>query len=365
MITEGELRQLTNCQEFFREKEHKAPPLFSQPSVPLGDLGVKNSSKFLIKFAPTSWELPPFASIGVPGSEKKEKKDENTAPQIVPNAFAEIGVKDDSDLPDPSLRPLPTRNENNFSTPDAVLPIPFSLRRYHTQHKGFFQIAAYGGQDDYLFAERYFNTLKLAAPNRLMLDGLGKSAFLTFLPYSALESEQPEKKFNLETAQGKFSFADIAPKGEVNFEELDPNYIKAKSSPTFSAIPVGDLPASFEETLRIQLVKQRFRGVVLKDAPLNVTRDDKNLESTTIPADNQIDEESEKTSDTNIEAKSEDLNPFAVKTNIQRDLKGMYVVVIYYPQQSLVCELAIDTRCSSLQSFLNIALLVQNRVQRW
>ena len=239
------------------------------------------------------------------------------------------------------------------------MPVPFSLRRYHTQHKGFFQIAAYGGQEDYLFAERYFNTLKLAAPNRLMLEGLGKSAFLTYLPYTALEHEQTEKEFKLETAEGKFSFADITPKGEVNFEELDPAYIKAKSSPTFSAVPVGNLPASFEETLRIQLVKQRFRGVVLKD-------DQKKLESTTtIPSDEQIDEESEQTSDNSIETESEDLNPFAVKTNIQKDLKGMYVVVIYYPQQSLVCELAIDTRCSSLQSFLNIALLVQNRVQRW
>jgi len=38
---------------------------------------------------------------------------------------------------------------------------------------------------------------------------------------------------------------------------------------------------------------------------------------------------------------------------------------IYYPQQSLVCELAADTRFADLRSMLDIALLVQARMQRW
>ena len=239
--------------------------------------------------------------------------------------------------------------------PDKRLPVPFSLRRYHTKSLGFFQIAAYGNETG-LLAERDFNTLKSAAPNRRMLKGFGEQAFISFLP-----APEPPKPFDLETAQGEFTFSDLEPEGEPQFEQLNPGLIKSSRAPSFQKIGVvEELPANFEDELRRQLAAAPYRGI-----SLDTTSPD-NSEPPSQPAPKaKATPPTPAPSLASAPEDAPDLNPFAVRTNFERSPQGMYVLVIYYPQQSLVCELAADTRFANLQSFLNIAILVQTRLKRW
>lgn len=357
LITERELARITNSPESFREGEHQAPPLFPQPQVPLGGLEVTPSQRPLINpQLPTTWEAPPFAPIGPPAEEGVEDSlKPQPAPQL-PTSFGAISTATDGiEKPAPNLRPVKNPYLARLLQPDKRLPVPFSLRRYHTKSLGFFQIAAYGNETG-LLAERDFNTLKSAAPNRRMLKGFGEQAFISFLP-----APEPPKPFDLETAQGEFTFSDLEPEGEPQFEQLNPGLIKSSRAPSFQKIGVvEELPANFEDELRRQLAAAPYRGI-----SLDTTSPD-NSEPPSQPAPKaKATPPTPAPSLASAPEDAPDLNPFAVRTNFERSPQGMYVLVIYYPQQSLVCELAADTRFANLQSFLNIAILVQTRLKRW
>ena len=357
LITERELARITNSPESFREGEHQAPPLFPQPQVPLGGLEVTPSQRPLINpQLPTTWEAPPFAPIGPPAEEGVEGSlKPQPAPQL-PTSFGAISTATDGiEKPAPNLRPVKNPYLARLLQPDKRLPVPFSLRRYHTKSLGFFQIAAYGNETG-LLAERDFNTLKSAAPNRRMLKGFGEQAFISFLP-----APEPPKPFDLETAQGEFTFSDLEPEGEPLFEQLNPGLIKSSRAPSFQKIGVvEELPANFEDELRRQLAAAPYRGI-----SLDTTSPD-NSEPPSQPAPKaKATPPTPAPSLASAPEDAPDLNPFAVRTNFERSPQGMYVLVIYYPQQSLVCELAADTRFANLQSFLNIAILVQTRLKRW
>lgn len=391
LITENELKKLTGCHEEFREREHSAPPLFEEPDMPFGEIQSEKNTSLIVRPAPPTWELPPFYTIGVPNDEKKKSEAARKA-EPVPSGFAEISARTE-ELPDASLQPLPRRANLNFSAPDSALPSPFSLRRYHTKTKGFFHIAAYGGQGDSLFAERYYNTLKLAAPNRTPIEGFGQKAFISFLP--SLQSQSPDSlpEFDIETAQGNLSFVDIAPKGEARPDELNPGIIKARQAPSFSSIPSeSNLPEGFENEVRRQLVRLRYQnllthksradipaeyagngsaGAAPAKAGLNVGEPSAAPREAEAPdaEDGEYfgsdDGEPGSLGGFRDAAAEKELNPFATRTDLMQNPDGLYVMIIYYPQQSLVCELAIDTRCCDLQAFFNIAMLVQARMQRW
>ena len=274
----------------------------------------------------------------------------------MPTSFGAISTATDGiEKPAPNLRPVKNPYLARLLQPDKRLPVPFSLRRYHTKSLGFFQIAAYGNETG-LLAERDFNTLKSAAPNRRMLKGFGEQAFISFLP-----APEPPKPFDLETAQGEFTFSDLEPEGEPQFEQLNPGLIKSSRAPSFQKIGVvEELPANFEDELRRQLAAAPYRGI-----SLDTTSPD-NSEPPSQPAPKaKATPPTPAPSLASAPEDAPDLNPFAVRTNFERSPQGMYVLVIYYPQQSLVCELAADTRFANLQSFLNIAILVQTRLKRW
>lgn len=395
LVTERELSLLTQCPETFREGEHSALPLFEAPSIPMNGLEIftdSSAESFSSGHVPSTWEVPPFAVIGPP----LPKQEENSVSQvpaaskapdslknafrvsdtvIVPTVFGEISANSDqTELPDPRLRPLRAQYLNKLNQPDSQLPTPFSLRRYHTKSLGFFQIALYGNNKG-LLAERTFNTLKAAAPNLRSLKGFGSKAFISFLP-----APEPEKPFDLETAKGEFTFSALEPEGDVQFDQLDPGLIKARTAPSFNKIPVTPLPKGFDEDLRRQLAASQYKNIRIDDDPASSQSLYAGVSS---GKEDQLDDESDKSNDqTNNsnsagdlfagnstasanDADSADINPFAVKTNFSKDLKGMYVMEIYYPQQSLVCELAADTRFADLRAMLDIALLVQARMQRW
>ncbi|MGM9992137.1 MAG: hypothetical protein ACI376_04725 [Candidatus Bruticola sp.] len=396
LITEQELSLITHCPESFNEREHTAPPLFESPSIPMGGLEVAADStgeSFYKAELPSAWEVPPFAVIGPPTATKKSLGDASATSvdrhqtaislqsslsadqSLMPMAFGEIPTDySRNELPAPNLRPLKAAYIDRLDLPDSQLPVPFSLRRYHTKTKGFFHIALYGNTEG-LLAERMYNTLKAAAPNLRLLQGFGSKAFISFLP-----APEPEKPFDLQTAKGEFTFSELEPEGAAQFDQLDPGLIKSQTAPSFKKIPVTPLPENFDEQLRRQLAAAPYKNIKIdddsaSDQPLYAGASYSSLNQSA----NKSDRYSSKTDNSNSsgdplslesdsssqEAGSEDLNPFAVKTNFSKDLEGMYVMEIYYPQQSLVCELAADTRFADLRSMLDIALLVQARMQRW
>lgn len=393
LITERELSLITRCPESFHEREHSAPPLFEAPSIPMGGVEIFVDSpqeSFGKSNAPSTWEVPPFAVIGPPTPEKNSKSRsanrsiaseslknavKPSASVALPTAFGEISANSSqTELPNPNLRPLRAQYLNKLNQPDAQLPVPFSLRRYHTKNLGFFQIALYGNREG-LLTERSYNTLKAAAPNLRSLKGFGSKAFISFLP-----APEPEKPFNLETAKGEFTFSELEPEGDVQFDQLDPGLIKSRTAPSFNKIPVTSLPKGFDEDLRRQLAATQYKNIRIDDDPASSQSLYAGVSS---GKEDQLDDESNKSNDqtnnsnsagdlfagnstaSSDDADSADINPFAVKTNFSKDLKGMYVMIIYYPQQSLVCELAADTRFADLRAMLDIALLVQARMQRW
>ena len=394
LVTERELSLITQCPEDFREREHAAPPLFEAPSLPMSGLEVLTDSaseSFASSTVPSTWEVPPFAVIGPPlpkqgksssalatTSETSSQLKNALRPSeqaIIPAVFGEISADSSrAELPDPSLRPLRAQYLDKLNRPDAQLPTPFSLRRYHTKSLGFFQIALYGN-DKGLLAERAYNTLRAAAPNLRSLKGFGSKAFISFLP-----APEPEKPFDLETAKGEFTFSALEPEGDVRFDQLDPGLIKSRTAPSFNKIPVTSLPEGFDEDLRRQLAASQYKNIRIDEDP---TSGQSPYTGVSSGKEDQSDDKSDKSNDqtnnsnsagelfvgnltaSTNDADSADINPFAVKTNFSKDLKGMYVMEIYYPQQSLVCELAADTRFADLRSMLDIALLVQARMQRW
>ncbi|MGM9998607.1 MAG: hypothetical protein ACI38Q_04345 [Candidatus Bruticola sp.] len=396
LITEQELSLITQCHESFNEREHSAPPLFEPPSIPMSDLEVladPAGESFYQAEIPTAWEVPPFAVIGPPSAQQRSKNgaqstsDSSTQAtaslqnslsadqSLMPASFGEISADYSRDeLPAPNLRPLKAQYLNRLDQPDSQLPVPFSLRRYHTKTKGFFHIALYGNTEG-LLAQRMYNTLKAAAPNLRQLQGFGSKAFISFLP-----APEPEKPFDLQTAKGEFTFSELEPEGGVQFDQLDPGLIKSQTAPSFKKIPVTPLPKNFDEQLRRQLAAAPYKNIRIDDSPASSqslyagvssgttdrseTKSDQS-DSQTNSSNSAGDLFSDKSPSSSDEDDSEGLNPFAVKTNFSKDLEGMYVMEIYYPQQSLVCELAADTRFANLRSMLDIALLVQARMQRW
>lgn len=395
LVTERELSLITQCPEAFHEREHSAPPLFEAPSVPMDGLEVFTSSaskSFTSSTVPSTWEVPPFAVIGPPLPEQKKGSSSQVQstseassnfknafrpsdPVIVPAVFGEISADSSrAELPDPNLRPLKAQYLDKLNRPDTQMPTPFSLRRYHTKSLGFFQIALYGN-DKGLLTEQTYNTLRAAAPNLRSLKGFGSKAFISFLP-----APEPEKPFNLETAKGEFTFSALEPEGDVRFDQLDPGLIKSRTAPSFNKIPVTSLPEGFDEDLRRQLAASQYKNIRIEEDPASGQSLYAGVSSgKEDQSDSKSDKSNDQTNNSNSagdlfagnlttsanDADSADLNPFAVKTNFSKDLKGMYVMEIYYPQQSLVCELAADTRFADLRAMLDIALLVQARMQRW
>ena len=485
LITEREVAQITSCKDQFREQECERVSLLPPLALPMGDLDVASVNNLPVRKEPLPkvWELPPFASIGPPvdfmqlpqrksraafhspasaqshareggetsinpGSENSDTGSAEHNIQVAQTPGEDgpsipfqnvVATPRTADIVAPNLRPRRSVYAEKLRRPNTELPIPFSVTRYNTQKHGFFQIAVYGN-DMGLFAESDFNTLKAAALNRRMLEGFGEKAFISFMP-----APEPEKPFDLETAQGEFTFSAIAPKGEQRYDQVVPGLIKSSQAPTFKALPVTELPVGFEDELRRQLAADPYKNIMISQgstlrdsraaasaatadshlgqtpgagdsagsAPTNASLNDydrngvegviagseyglgstgsQNLNGTSpyvgkasIAGSNKFNQPSwassaERATDGPVESYDDaanaadsdeqtttaELNPFAVKTSLSKELNGLYIMVIYYPRQSLVCELAADARFADLRSFLDLALLVQSRIQRW
>lgn len=317
LVTEQEVREISGCPQALGREEQDAPALFPAPQAPLGGIEAAIDREPVLLQPQTQWDVAPFPSLeppppaGLP-EEALRKWKERVAPQgPAPEVFAEVST-DVVEAPSAALRPRATAMGEQFLAPATELPRPFSLRRYHTKDRGFFQVAVYGGASG-LTAERDFRTLRAAAPNRRPVPGVGEAAFLALVPRPPAPAPAPAP----DTA-----FESIAPLGEKRLDLVDEGLIKAKSAPSFQSIPVDlGLPEG--------LHKEHEEPVAAED-PLDKA----------------------------------DPEPFGGA--VAPGESGTQVLVAFFPSKRLVLELAMDDRIGDSQALVRLALLVQARLlQRW
>lgn len=323
LITEKEIQDLTGCPQPLGREETEAPPLFEPPQTPLGDIETVANREPVLMRPDSQWDMAPFPTLEPPPPKdlpeearaawEARRPTASTGPQ--PDVFADIGT-DHREAPSAQLRPRSTALSEALVTPDAHLPVPFSLRRYHTKDRGFFQVAVYGGESG-IAAERHYRTLHAAAPNREPVSGVGEEAFMALVP----RVQAPVEPTAAPEAAGP-AFGGIDPIGPKRLDLVDEGLAKAKSAPAFQSIPV-DL------------------GV-----PEGLRKEHQDEEPGQDPLDKQ------------------DLDPFGGTANASGG--GVQVLVAFFPSKGVVLELAMDDRVGDSQSLIRMAFLVQGRLlQRW
>lgn len=371
LVTEKEIREATKCSQVLGKAQSHADSLFPQPELVFSEIAPLKNTHAITVQPKTKWSIAPFPSIAPPppsdipaeikaSLEAREQRLQAKRPK--PDGFQDIEVLGE-EVPAATLRPRAQQVSDQFFAPEAVLPIPFSLRRYHTKSYGFFQIALYGGVSS-LLAERDFNTLKAAAPNRTMLSALAGDAFLTYLAppeaSAAPQAQSTETHNDVAETKSTPAFGDIKPTGAARPDLLDKGLLLASKAPSFQQIPVDELPKEFADAVRVHLgvYKEMPGSVKQADSQDEHTNPDNDVTGVVqslglgagigLPNNNQ-----------NLEN-----NPFAVPAKPQED--GLTVLVVCYPEKAIICELAMDNRLGDLPSLMQIAFLVQTRLlYRW
>ena len=347
LVTEKEIQEVTGCPEEPGHAQEDSEPLFDEPRLPLGGIEAIPNEKPMLTRPRSSWEVAPFPALEPPPprdlpDQVRKSWQEQVQPQgPQPAVFAGISTEV-REAPAAALRPRTTALGQQLLAPEATLPLPFTLRRYHTKTRGFFQIALYGGTSG-LTAERNFQTLRAAAPNRRTVEGLGESAFLSLVPRQTPEEPatvpevSPAPEPSPETA-----FADIAFQGPVRYDLLDEGLNRARSAPAFQSIPVDlGLPDN------------------LRPAPPSQAS---TPEAASPPAEAQ--EPPGPPLPPRDPLQDPDPNPFGGSARIEEG--GIQVLIAFFPHKAVVLELAMDDRIGDTQALMRLAFLVQARLlQKW
>ena len=325
LVTEKEIQEHSGCPQELGQEQQEADPLFDAPQAPLGAIAaLPDKEPVLLTPRSSTWEVAPFPSLEPPpprdlppeALKSWQDKQARVAPEGQrPVTFADISTET-SEAPAAALRPRPTLMGQQLLAPASELPRPFSLRRYHTRDRGFFQVALYGGSSG-LGAERDYHTLRAAAPNRKVVDGVGEEAFLSLLPRAPAPAPEP-------SPAAQSAFQEITPLGEVRLDLVDEGLIKASQAPSFQTIPV-DL--GLPEGLKKDRSQPEPEGTEDPLAP-------------------------------------PDPDPFG--GSVSSGEGGVQVLVAFFPAKGLVLEMAMDDRVGDTQALLRLAFLAQARLlQRW
>lgn len=320
LITEREIQDLTGCPQALGGEETEAAPLFPPPEIPLEGIEAARGLAPVLVRPPSQWDVAPFPTLDppppsdLPESARAAREAEPPAPEGPrPDVFGDISTET-REAPSAELRPRTTTVSDALVTPDSTLPVPFSLRRYHTKDRGFFQIALYGG-DSGIAAERHYRTLHSAAPNRKPVSGVGDEAFVALLPRPAPEAPPAPEP-------ARPAFGDIEPVGEKRLDLVDEGLAKARSAPAFQTIPTN---LGIPDGLR-------------KDKPQEPTED---------PLDKEF-------------------GPDPFGGAVTAPGGGVQVLVAFFPSKGVVLEIAMDDRVGDTQNLMRLAFMVQSRLlQRW
>lgn len=169
-----------------------------------------------------TWTVPPFATIGPPGTEEASSSGGLQAP-----VFAEVATV--KEAPSPYLRPKPGPNKIQARFRDFEIPPPLSRACYASNDAGVFEFSLYGGTSSFA-AEDAFEALAAALDNKQELQGYGERSML------GEYKEQTEKKF---VEEKRFDSIEVI--GKAQPELIDPGLNAAKKAPAFKDISTQPL----------------------------------------------------------------------------------------------------------------------------
>lgn len=320
LVTEGEVQRITGCEEPLENEQSEADPLYEPPRMPLAEIEPYQAEPRALVPPPRQWEVPPWPTVdpALPRDMPPEAA-ERLRERERPRAFEGIPPEEKapltwSDLPPVSnpapsalLRPRPAyRTELLPQSLMGELPRPFSLRRYHTRDRGFFQIALYGGET-LLTTERTFRILKGSLLDRTPVEGIGEEAFLARLSRPGHRDGAAEA--SPARPQEGVPFASIPADGSSRGDLLDRGLPAAQPAPAWPSIPVYLQTGAGSE----------------KEPPRSAPEGERPPPS-----------------------------------------RGILVLVAHLPAKNLVLELLLDERIGDTQSLIEIAMLVQRRlIERW
>lgn len=185
----------------------------------------------------TTWTVPPFATIGPPGTEEAAP-----APTLQAPVFADVNTE--AEAPSPFLRPKAGPNQIQARFRDFEIPAAVSRACYASNDQGVFEFSLYGGTSSFA-AEDAFEALSAALDNRQELKGYGERSMLGEYKEQTAKKYLEEKRFDSIEVVGK-------PQPDL----IDPGLNAAKKAPAFKDISTKPLSAGHLDLSKLPKPKQ-------------------------------------------------------------------------------------------------------------
>ena len=294
-----DIRRATNIEARLRKESKSAEPIFVLLPKPFDDIGPVKNSPSSMPSRPTHWDVPPFPSVGPPGTEDELGPSGPSAPD---GAWSEIGVQSEKGPQASSaLRPKIVPLDQQFVFRNKEIPNPFSLRRYFDRSDVFVELAAFGGTTSFK-AEEAYRAMKEAATVQEPLEGIGREAFLARVQVF----DRPEKPKAPELPPGTpAAFNELLPLESPRPDLADSSTAVALTAPAFQKLGVADLEG--------KKVKYVTRKEYRERAP-------------------------------------------KVRNNL-------IVIVAFFPDEAVTLTFAVEERLGNVQDLVSIALLAQRRLK--
>lgn len=210
-------------------------------NVPFQDVGIAPSRVSNSARPKVTWSVPPFATIGPPGTEEAAP----VAPELQAPVFSEVDTA--GDAPSPFLRPKAGPNKIQARFRDFDIPPAVSRACYASNDAGLFEFSLYGGTSSFA-AEDAFEALAAALENKHELRGYGERSVL------GEYKEQNEKKY---LEEKRFESVEVV--GKPRPEAIDPGLNAAKKAPSFKDISTRPLSSGHLDLSKLPKLKQAPR----------------------------------------------------------------------------------------------------------
>lgn len=212
--------------------------IIKKQDVPFEGVGIAPTRVVNSARPKLSWTVPPFATIGPPGTE-----DLGPAPTVSQApVFAEVDTT--AEAPSPYLRPKPGPNKVQARFGDFEIPEALSRACYASNSAGLFEFSLYGGTSSFA-AEDAFEALAAALDNKHELKGYGERSLL------GEYKEQVAKKF---LEEKRFESVEVV--GKPQPELVDPGLNAAKKAPAFQDISTKPLSTGHLDLSKLPKVSQ-------------------------------------------------------------------------------------------------------------
>lgn len=211
--------------------------IIKKRNVPFQDVGIAPSRVNNVR-PKVTWTVPPFATIGPPGTEEVTAP----VPEVQAPVFAEVDTS--GDAPSPYLRPKAGPNKVQARFRDFEIPPALSRACYASNDAGLFEFSLYGGTSSFA-AEDAFEALAAALDNKTELRGYGERSMM------GEYKEQIEKKY---LEEKRFESVEVV--GKPQPEAIDPGLNAAKKAPAFKDISTKPLSTGHLDLSKLPKLKQ-------------------------------------------------------------------------------------------------------------